>query len=317
MALSKSPVFVQIILPIAILVVSSVVTLWPTITESKKGLRYEVVAVTPLGPTQAKGFGDLRLMKGDKPIERPYLATVRFITGGKPIEQSDFASSVTIKSAAKPGSVFFWKFGMQDLPLEKLSGEKLGGHETWNPVFIDARVAARNPNNLPVTVTYTAQAVNIAPLLLNPSDEFLIEILVNGGPPVLTAEARVAGIKELEKIVPSPDAKSHRNGIICIVLAAALLVVAFLVWASRSLFRRFGNNAVLPIGRIAWALAAFVITTATSALLFRQGVALLNVEEFGRSFWLLVFLVYAVPVAVVSPTVYRAFRHAGAQRPVT
>src|SRR5437016_3834297 len=76
-----------------------IVPAWPQFFKPKKLLQYDVIAVSPLGPTQARGFADLRLLKGDKPIDEPYLATVRiFNSGDEPIAASDFATPIAIKA---------------------------------------------------------------------------------------------------------------------------------------------------------------------------------------------------------------------------
>lgn len=287
---SKFQIVTQIVLPSLALLASIAVGLWPFVTQPQKGLRYEVVAVTPLGPAQARGFGDLKLLKGDRLISEPYLASVRFTNGDVEIQQSHFAVPITIRAEPTPGSTFFLNFGFWATPDK--TAKIVGEGRIPKPVeFIDARVAGKKPENLPVTLTYSPRDVAIAPLLLNPLDEFLVEILVDGGPPSLKAEARIAGIRELEETVPTVDKKARAQGILLVVLTSFLTFIALLMWVSMMMPLR---KPLLMQKK--WILGIFFVMVVVAAVLVRLGSEMLRIEQFGASYWRMLAWVYGIPV---------------------
>lgn len=74
--------FIQVLAWIVALLVPSAISIWPYLKQSNKSLEYRILAVTPIGPTQAVGFGNLRLLHGDKPVEAPYLVAVKITNTG-------------------------------------------------------------------------------------------------------------------------------------------------------------------------------------------------------------------------------------------
>src|SRR5438132_6900357 len=107
------------------LAVATGVALWIYKKQTYKALSYKVVSNSPLVPLQARGFADLKLFKGDKPIERPFLVTIRLTNiGDLNINASDFSVPLTIRplSAAffqlKPSKANGLGFTAIDIPYK-------------------------------------------------------------------------------------------------------------------------------------------------------------------------------------------------------
>ncbi len=195
------------------------VALWIYKKQSYKALSYRIVSISPLGPLQARGFKDLRLLKGDKPIERPFLITIRITnTGDLDIAPSDFALPLTIKPLGYPftlpangsdwGKVAKGGGFSIGSTLELLDYMTTGG-PTIAPHVMDARVATTNPPKIPIQIDSTDAQMVVRPLLLNGGDAFTLELLINGDVRGIEVSGRIAGIKaiseEPREVRPSGD----------------------------------------------------------------------------------------------------------------
>jgi hypothetical protein len=264
---------------------------------------YTVVSITPLGPTKAPGFSDLRLLKGETAIENPHLATVRFVNNGDvPILASDFAGPLTIRISgfAQPGALFKGKSG-EELLVDFTPYK--GPLKQGIPVFRDARVAGAKPENIPVTLSVAGNVVTIAPLLLNPSDEFIVELLVSGSSPSLVADARVAGIKAIELQQPGSNMGRRLSGAIYFVVAVALTVISLLIIATRQ--QLMAKSVPLPpfLDRIG-SLFAMVITAISAGLLMARGLQLFGLDvAAGADVKATVAILVAVIVSGVSAAI--------------
>ena len=185
------------------------VTLWIYKKQSYKALSYSVVSISPLGPLQARGFKDLRLLKGDKPIERPFLITIRVSNiGDLDIAPSDFAMPLTIKPLGYAQILFP---ANAQIDSTKLKGgwissstifelmESKGPAATTPAHVADARVAATEPPQIPVQLEITTTQVLVRPLLLNRGDAFTLELLINGDVRGIEVSGRIAGIKQISE----------------------------------------------------------------------------------------------------------------------
>lgn len=291
----------QFIVPILAILIPSGIALWPILnTESpKKELRYEVISVTPVGPTQASGFHDLTLLRGDKPISEPFLATIRLVNSGTvPINKSDFTTPIIIKVTMGIGLPDFFKFTVPTWPNKE---GRVFGKPT--PIkFIDARIAGTSPQNIPATLSITDSEVSIAELLLNVRDEILIEILTSGGPPRLIAEARIFGITEVTPISPSKkesDAKKLSEkirGTVMVVLGVVLAFIGAFAWIARPPLLSAKDVVTTRPG---WALFIMIMASGASVVLFDTGADKLHWES--SQIWIaigLYFLVYCLVVVL-------------------
>lgn len=214
MSWTKRDLFIQVGLPVIAILVTIVVAAWPQ-RQVRKDLRFEVIAVTPLGPAQASGFQDLRLQKGNDTIDQPYLASVRFVNVGEvSIVAADFEVPITIAARLDLGRAFYGKL---DFATIKESGKK----SLVEPKFIDARIAGAKPSDLPLKVVVTPGAIEVGRLLLNQGDEFVVETLVSGGPPNLYVSARIAGVKDIQKLEAPLDSRRWRGALLNFVLEFA------------------------------------------------------------------------------------------------
>ncbi len=197
------------------LAVASGIALWIYKKQSYKALSYQVVSISPLGPLQARGFADLRLLKGEKPIERPFLTTIRIVnTGDLSISTVDFATPLTIKpvglgifgasDGSKPGFISEGAVSFFKVPYKGLA--------SFSPQVVDARVATTNPPKIPVELNIKGSELQIQPLLLNVGDELTVEILINGDVAGIEVGGRISGIKGIaEERLPTPGASDSRK----------------------------------------------------------------------------------------------------------
>jgi hypothetical protein len=178
------------------LAIAAGVALWIYKKQSYRALSYHVLSISPLMPLQARGFADLRVLKGDKPIERPFLTTIRIAnTGDLNIAAADFAMPLTIRpigsSYLLTGKELTEKFGISifNIPYK--------GAAPFVPQVVDARVAATNPPKIPVEIDVSGPQLQIRPLLLNVGDDFTVEILINGDVRGIEVGGRIAGVKQI------------------------------------------------------------------------------------------------------------------------
>jgi len=273
------------------LLVVAVPIAWPLLHKEQQALHYEVVSVTPIGPTQARGFKDLTLYKGKKQIDNAYLATVRFVNAGdKEIEESDFAAPLTIRGGAGHFFRFFdlaWAPTWQGKPQAPLE-------------FLDARVAGSQPRNIPVSITLSEKEVRIAPLLLNRGDEFQVEILLSGQLPGLVADARIRGVKALERIARKAKGDSPVGGtaqgvgylMVGLALLGATTFVLLLMSPKKTVIHSLSGRPLWILGFV-----TAVIMASGAGLLLRHAIRSFD-PEYTQFAYGVIIAVVAVLVAV-------------------
>jgi len=202
-------------------------------------------------PLQARGFADLRLLKGDKPIERPFLTTIRISnTGDLNIAAADFAMPLTIRPI---GSSFFDLYTSKEKLPERFDKSGISifnvpykGGAPFSPQVVDARVAATNPPKIPVEIDVSSPQLQIRPLLLNVGDDFTVEILINGDVRGIEVGGRIAGIKQITeepREMLTPDARKWSFWEIAALLCSVLLgFVISTVFAHGMKWQRSGRK---------------------------------------------------------------------------
>jgi hypothetical protein len=216
-------------------VLATGVALWIYKKQSYKALTYQVISISPLGPLQARGFADLRMLKGDKPIERPFLTSIRIVnTGDLSISAADFANPLSIRPIG-PG-VFRADFNIKPSPWSESSVSIFKvpykmGQVLFTPQVVDARVAGTSPPKIPVELVVKGDQLLIQPLLLNAGDEITVEILINGDVGGIEVGARIAGIKgiseEKQLVSGAAEIRKHSSDSFHAALLAMIAGIVF------------------------------------------------------------------------------------------
>jgi hypothetical protein len=213
------------------LAVGAGVALWVYKKQSNKDLSYRVVSISPLVPLEARGFTDLKVYKGDRHIQRPFLTSILIVnTGDVDIRGGDFEVPLTIRPIGFGGPVN-WKEAKLDFSLTPFH-IPYKGTASFPPQVVEARVATTTPPKIPVELVVTPAQLQIKPLLLNAGDELTVEILINGDVRGIELGGRVAGVKQITE-QPKPAVKSWREWYILI----ATVVVMLLAIGSASVVR--------------------------------------------------------------------------------
>jgi hypothetical protein len=153
----------KVILP----AIGAAITVWTIFfLGDNRELSYEVVSKTELSALKGENWPDIGLWYGKKVIENGGLLTVRLgNTGNVPLYAKEFEGPITIQL--------------------KTSSR-----------FIAAKVIEAKPKNLIPKIEISTNVLKIDPLLLNPSDEMLIQSIVQGDISDIVIGARIGGIRE-------------------------------------------------------------------------------------------------------------------------
>lgn len=209
-------------------------TVWVYKKQSHKAVSYRVVSISPLGPLQARGFSDLKLSKGDKTIERPFLITISLTNSGDVnIVPSDFATPLTIKPIASPWPIDKSKNDKKDavpsiegsiykIPFKGLLGY-IGGAQV-----VDARIASTSPSQIPVELVITPENLQVRPLLLNVGDEITVEMLISGDVSAIEVGARIAGVKRVTEDASVDAAAAEAKATWYLIAAFSSMVIGFI-----------------------------------------------------------------------------------------
>jgi len=123
---------------------------------------FEIISSTP-GTQQA-----LRVLYQGVEVKQPYSTIVELTnSGSKPIQASDIDGQIEIRVSGPAN-------------------------------LLRSQVISRIPESLEPQVRTNKKSIEIAPLLLNPNDRILLEILTSGGKPRFAPRARIAGVQDVK-----------------------------------------------------------------------------------------------------------------------
>lgn len=147
---------------------------WAQYTSKSKQLTYDIFAKRELGTRDIRNdsWPEVKYQYNDKVLESGVMIYVTIEnTGDTPIARSDF-----------------------DSPIEV--------HVNDTSSTIDGRVTLKKPENLPVELVKSSFGLIVNPLLLNPGDSFVIEILGSKDFDISNIRSRVSGIDSIVKSEP-------------------------------------------------------------------------------------------------------------------
>lgn len=163
------------ILPIALFIFSPY---WSAYFSDKKQLSYEVLLkreLTNLGSSESNWPGIKISYEGQDVSTGSFVTLAITNTGKLPIKREDFDSPITIL-ISEPD------------------------------LIMSSKTTFSSPNNLDVALTKVKDGISVAPLLLNPDDQFFIEIFSKSALDITGIRSRIVG---LASITPAqPEAQS-------------------------------------------------------------------------------------------------------------
>lgn len=205
--------------------------------DKNKELSYEIIGFSEIANVNFAS-DKLELTYDGKKINKLGLLSVRISnSGGVPIRHEDFERPILLKL-----------------------GER--------PEILKSRMGQSLPTNLKPQLTTVGTAVEVAPLLLNPGDNFIVEIITSSDYPKLEVDARIAGIKSAklsEKAVVFNKGMPHGFTIVATVLSFATYTFMALAFGlSRLLINKNSVVTSLPLAKIeAWIVVLLMAVSAS------------------------------------------------------
>lgn len=203
-----------------IAVLIAVVTFFLSQRASTKALTTEVISnSTLLNVELSKATKDLRLIYKERDIPNVSISQVRISnTGRQPIRTDDIEVPICINLAT----------------IEVIS----------------SKILLSNPPALPVSTANSAQSVTLSKILLNPGDDFTVEIvsipLKSSDPVVLGVGGRIVGVKEINfKATLQKETRSKPFWILVLNGAVGGLIAAVFTLMSSLLIRYFQRRRLL------------------------------------------------------------------------
>jgi hypothetical protein len=147
---------------------------------ARKSLSYRVVANSDLLSANVGPNTTLQVVHANHALTEPRLMVLEITnTGNAEIRAEDFAEPFRIK--------------LKDaIRIESVT------------------IAKTRPNGLPVqTIQPDPLTIELAPLLLNPGDQFILEVLLDGKAAEVEATGRVAGVKQISNLSPTKEPRTR------------------------------------------------------------------------------------------------------------
>ena len=234
-----------LILPVFVFLVTPI---WESLFEEKKAIEYSIISERKIFDKDE--FKDqwsvFRLNNGTSDLDKAYLTMIRVSNSGKaPIKSDDFESAIKFEIRADKGNI-----------LPRLEGSE--------------------PKDLPVEIRNEAGLVTIAPLLLNPGDNFAIEVLSESRIEITKVTGRIVGINGIherpfksyegvglflvkpgERIatsIHSPLMKIRTHALVAVSLATSFIACLFF-FAGQASGSRAYNYLLLTAGAIIYVIS--------------------------------------------------------------
>jgi hypothetical protein len=233
-------------LPVASAILAALAVLVPIVIflagRPVKELSFAVVAQSTLVDVTESKLSDFELRFRGEKIRRLDSVTVRLRNSGNlPIEARDFERPIAINLAN-------------------------------NALVLSASVSDSTPANVSPALSTADHKVSIAPLLLNPGDDFSVSLFVEGDPSPVQLNARVSGIRSVVQM--SPPSRELMPGLVLIAVSTLAFFVYFYLGGVFVVnFRRdLAGPATVPaldvlvVGLVSGVVAAALLVAARHAL---------------------------------------------------
>lgn len=168
-------VVATIILGLAAIVVAIILFL---LGKKKKRLSYYIISNTQLVGIENSIRDKIKILYDERQVTNVHLVSIKFINNGnEPISVDDFDKPISIK---------------YDSAVNILTHE----------------ILEKTPEDLDALIRKTENFLEIKPLLLNPNDEFIVNILASNFEGKLEVSARIKGINKIEIYKSYDDSSS-------------------------------------------------------------------------------------------------------------
>jgi hypothetical protein len=150
------------------LIISLIPILWTYFIHNEyRELSYEIISKIEFTSLKSEAWSDVHILYKNKAITNGGILTVKVKnTGNLPLYPKDFDGPITIKLPEESNFLFF-------------------------------KIVKTQPNNLLPKLFSMKNNLIVAPLLLNPNDEIIIESLIMGKMENIAVAARIGGVKEV------------------------------------------------------------------------------------------------------------------------
>lgn len=164
-----------------------------SINRDTKELTVETVSNAILVDLSKPELSSVKLTYNDVPVSRLSVATIEFRNSGtRPIERADFELPIVLR--------------FQD-----------------SVDVLAVTLSDKMPNDLSPVINSNMKGISVAPLLLNPGDQFRITVQLRGNFNEPTVEARISGVPSiLRRMHPASD--PSRRGFLLMGIGAVLTV---------------------------------------------------------------------------------------------
>lgn len=224
-----------------------------------KTLTVDTVSTSNVADLSDPALSVLKLTYKDQTISRVTAATIQVAnTGTVPIEMHDFERPLTIRFDN-------------------------------DSMILAASPSEQEPDNLRPEITVNSSTVTISPLLLNPRDQFRLNIILRGEFKEPTVDARISGISSVSRTL-FRERRTRATGII-LLLAGTFIIFSYGYFAL--LARAIRRGPATLYGRDP--LAITIALGVAAATLLTSGAKVLDISQ-RTSIWLAVlgFIAYTI-----------------------
>ncbi len=209
------------------------VGLWFSDLDSRL-IEVNIISKVNLDPTIPSGLdGEVAVTLDGRNVARPHFVVVEVVNGGnRSISSSDVETPITLK--------------------------------VGRASIVRAQVMKAIPGSLDPQVQVADGGVSVKPLLLNPGDRFQVGMLTSGEDPVVSANARISGVKDL-RVEDPLDSREKLRRWKQVTLAFLMLSVYFTLmmqgfgrWVPSLSDLRVRNGAMIPMALICAFTSAFI-----------------------------------------------------------
>lgn len=194
---------VRLLAPIATLIASSIASYLWWLNKQRKDLSVSLIRSEPLIALKGPARRKLTVYFGHRTMESAQLLQISLLNdGNQPIAASDYQSPLRI--ALNPGSTIY----------------EVDIIETW-PADLERRI----PGNADIVKTTSKYFVELIPLLLNPQDEVVLQMLVENFNGEINVSHHISGIRKISSKKTTRTLPKLITG----VGAAIILFAAFFV----------------------------------------------------------------------------------------
>ncbi|MBL0726274.1 hypothetical protein [Piscinibacter sp. HJYY11] len=199
--------------------------------KERKRITFERISNVPLLTIKEEVAGRVSVTFDGQLARAIHMATVRIRNAGTtPILPADYLEPLTFNTSA---------------------GAKL----------LTADIVESDPVNLKPMVSVQGGRGVVEPLLLNPGDCFVVKMLIQDGGSKIEPEARVVGVRAIEKVL-DPDSKYELQGLVGIFIGAIGNLVALGLRAPRMEAKttpgEYVGYTIMACGFFLWAYSTLV-----------------------------------------------------------